>query len=419
MCAKWNGEYDVGLLLWELQDSRTYNEATGEFQGFEGWNPFEDVLAVLHSCVDFARYIIEMDRSSIIYESVFAVGHLDEMTPDALIAEMNRRERDYWQRDERAFVLTTSISIRSPNPLANTSISGHRITFGDRLPRRFAREHAKVREQGRHVIFGELPKWWSMIRGYLPARVSVRARSNHEAYEKAIGALDLLRGIWNLRLNSSARSSFGKREPVNVLQLGPLHSLHKLSGELATETYWYDAEYVEPVKSASLRSEQARLRTFETTMRKYLSKSHYREELEAAIRRYTRVLDSREWNTAFVQMWSLLEYLTATSEDPNKVTLKRALSLSHKDEREFHRQVLKHLMTYRNRTVHAGYTSEAIETHLYQLKRYVERVLLFHIYSAPDFASIGKAAEFMHLPPELPELRRKRWLIERAIRYHR
>jgi len=154
-------------------------------------------------------------------------------------------------------------------------------------------------------------------------------------------------------------------------------------------------------------------------MRKYLSKSHYREDLEDAIRRYTRVLDSREWNSAFVQIWSLLEYLTATSEDPNKVTLKRALSLSHKDEREFHRQVLKHLMTYRNRTVHAGYTSEAIETHLYQLKRYVERVLLFHIYSAPDFASIGKAAEFMHLPPELPELRRKRWLIERAIRYHR
>ena len=60
-------------------------------------------------------------------------------------------------------------------------------------------------------------------------------------------------------------------------------------------------------------------------------------------------------------------------------------------ERDFHRQVLKHLMTYRNRTIHTGYTTEDIETLLYQLKRYVDLALLFHIYSAPDFASIGES----------------------------
>ncbi len=81
--------------------------------------------------------------------------------------------------------------------------------------------------------------------------------------------------------------------------------------------------------------------------------------------------------------------------------------------------MLKHLMTYRNRTVHAGYTSEDIETLLYQLKRYVERCLFFHIFSAPDFASIDKAAEFMNLPPDLPELQRRAWLLERALKYHR
>jgi hypothetical protein len=48
-------------------------------------------------------------------------------------------------------------------------------------------------------------------------------------------------------------------------------------------------------------------------------------------------------------------------------------------------------MTYRNRTIHAGYATEDIETLLYQLKRYVDLALLFYIYSAPDFASIGES----------------------------
>ncbi|QIN83136.1 hypothetical protein GBA63_11135 [Rubrobacter tropicus] len=419
MCAKWAGEYDVKLLLQELEVSRKRNEDTGEFEGFEGWNPFEDVTAVLHSCVKFAHDMTETDRSRIIYRSVLALGRVDDMTSDALIAEINRREGAFQELDERRFVLATSISIRPPNPLRNTSVSGHRITFGRYLPKRFATEHEKARELGRRDIFGEPPKWWSMFNGYSPVRVSVRARSISAAYEQSIGALDLLRGIWNLRLNKAARTSMGKRKPVNVLHLGPIHSLHEPDGRLATESYWYDPGYVEPLKNLNLHNAQDELRDFEKLVRKYLSKSQYRQDIEGAITRYTRILDSREWNSAFVQLWSLLEYLTDTTNAPNDTTVKRALFFWHRDERDFHRQVLKHLMKYRNRTVHAGFAPEDIETSLYQLKRYVERVLLFHVFSAPDFASIGEVAEMMQLPlADMSILRRRRWLMDRALKYH-
>src|SRR3712207_3925585 len=99
----------------------------------------------------------ELNRSSTIYKSVFAVGHLDQMTPDTLLAEINRRERDSWRQNERRFVLTTNILVRPPNPLANTSISGHRITSEALLPRRFVSGHAKVTKWGRNDIFGEPP----------------------------------------------------------------------------------------------------------------------------------------------------------------------------------------------------------------------------------------------------------------------
>ena len=58
--------------------------------------------------------------------------------------------------------------------------------------------------------------------------------------------------------------------------------------------------YVEPMKRSNLRYKLDSLYSFEKFVRKYLSKSHYREDVEDAIGRYTRVLDSREWNFAFV-----------------------------------------------------------------------------------------------------------------------
>jgi hypothetical protein len=59
-----------------------------------------------------------------------------------------------------------------------------------------------------------------------------------------------------------------------------------------------------------------------------------------------------------------------------------------------------------------------IETFLYHLKRYVERVLLFHIFTTPGFSNIRDAAEFLNLPAGLPELQRKIRLMDRALKYH-
>jgi len=43
---------------------------------------------------------------------------------------------------------------------------------------------------------------------------------------------------------------------------------------------------------------------------------------------------------------------------------------------------------------------------MYQLKRYVELLLLFHLTSSYRFESIARAAEFLDLPPNPAELRR-------------
>ena len=298
-------------------------------------------------------------------------------------------------------------------------MSGNRLTFGRRLPERFRHAHDEVRRRGESQIFGPLPDPHSLLRGYVPVRVSAMARSHDEAVETALDTLDLLRGVWNLYLNGRVgmRLSGGRRKPVNRILLGPVHSLHKPSGALASEYPWVEPDYVEPLRLYRLRSDWADLRVFERQLRNELSSSRYGEKLEDAIRRYVRALDRRDWNTSFVRLWGVLDSLTDTSRDRYEVTIERVLFLMNKQRRDFDRQILRHLTTYRNRTVHDGHETEAIETLLYQLKRYIETVLNFHLRIRPRFPSLEDAARFLSMPAEQIALRERFQIITRALQF--
>jgi hypothetical protein len=118
-------------------------------------------------------------------------------------------------------------------------------------------------------------------------------------------------------------------------------------------------------------------------------------------------LDSFEWETSFLRLWGVLETLTGTQPyESHDLTVKRAAFLYADPERELHMQVLNHLRHYRNRSVHRGEGSETIEAYMYQLKRYVEVLLFFHLTSDYRFESLAKAAEFLDLPPKPADLRR-------------
>ena len=277
-----------------------------------------------------------------------------------------------------------------------------------------------MRQHGRLTLFGELPRNTSIVRRYTYARVSVWAKANIEAVESALDGLDLLRGIWNFYLNYPQfwRRSSGQRKPVNKIVLGPIHSLHEPDGRLAVESNWFEPDYVGPLESVRLGQYLAGMRAFERSVRRYLARSRYRTDLEDSIRRYSRILDSRDWNNAFVQLWGLLEHLTDTTRSDNKATCKRARFLYLKEERNLHKEVLAHLADHRNRAVHAGYVSEDAETLLYQLKRNVENVLRFHLIAGPDFTSRAEAAGFLNLPPDLDELQKRMRLMRLATEFH-
>lgn len=129
-----------------------------------------------------------------------------------------------------------------------------------------------------------------------------------------------------------------------------------------------------------------------------MKRHKYPHVIQNAFIRYTRALDERDWTTAFLKLWSILELLTDTSKANYDTTIKRTAFLYK--EREYNIQVLQHLKKYRNLSVHLDMGNSEIETYLYQLKNYVETLLSFHLQNKFNFDTIQEAAEFLSLPHE-------------------
>jgi hypothetical protein len=245
------------------------------------------------------------------------------------------------------------------------------------------------------------------------ARVTVRARSPFEAADNALDALDLARGLlnWGENRRTFMRFSSGISKPVNEIRLGPIHTLHRPDGRLATETWWYEPSFQASTFPFAV---QQPLVNFQASAIQRLRRHPYQRLCEDAVIRYTRALDEGEPVTAFLKLWSVLELLTGSSHSYD--TAIRRVSFLFQ-EHYYHLLVLNHLRRFRNATVHESATSQAIQTYLYQLKRYVDTLLTFHLTRGRRLVSLDRAIEFLDLPPDEVELARRARLFQSGRRY--
>jgi len=243
------------------------------------------------------------------------------------------------------------------------------------------------------------------------------AKSDHEAAHRALHSLNFIREVWNWFLNRSVgfRRSMGIHLPVNKILLGPIHTLHDEKGRLATEDYWYEPDYSESVKIYNPSNKIDKIYSFIKIVRAHLKRVNYDVELENAIVRYGKALDLMDWENSYLQLWGVLEQLTDTTNESYKVTIRRTSFFF--SDREYHQQILTHLRDYRNRVVHAGTENQDIEAYIFQLKRYVEKVMEFLLGNRFGFNNISHAAEFMDMPVDLSKLDSKIKMLRNARKW--
>lgn len=306
--------------------------------------------------------------------------------------------------------MLTTVNIHFSNDLPRYSINGCTISFYKQLPKKY--------RSARNTVLSKVSSWLidrdNSFSYYVVAHVA--DKTDHEAVEKMLDAIDFLRGIWNLHLNKSMVLSFGgSKKPINQITLGALHTLHDKKGKNVSDTFWYEPDYYKDHSKVDFSKNSYKTLEFTKNVRKALRKNAYGKDVEFAIIRYVRALDSQDYNAVFIKLWSVLEGLTNTLKDSYDRTIRRAAF--HYADREYNKQVLEHLRQYRNKSVHLGVGESDIDTHVYQLKSYVEQLLRFHIGNHFKFESMEEAAEFMDLQPDMEALKKQIELCRAGIKF--
>lgn len=409
MCAKWLKEYDPEHLAVRLEKSKSLGQdGRVSFDGFG----FTEYIVVLNSMVSLNADITEFEKNKIVREAAFSLAKKEKISSDGLLKEIEVLEKKYLKQKPQKFILVSTLSINRFCKLKRILLNGATITFHSSLPKTFTEEiENKIKKPASYTIAGEYPK------NYIFVKTSVKAKSYSQASSIAIDSIDIIRGIWNLFYNRKQfRISSGRRDPVNNISFGPLHTIHFPNGKLATETWLYETGYMGPLKAFDLKNKKEELYEFQNKVRKLLNKYKFKKQIEVALRKYTQALDVRDWESSYVRLWGLLEYLTNTNEnESHKDTVKRT-SFFFK-ERAYAKQVLNHLRDHRNRSVHTGVSNQNIEALLYQLKNFVEVVLEHQIANKFKFSSRDELTQFMNLPDDVAELKRRRKIISNALKF--
>jgi hypothetical protein len=394
-------------LVSELKSITLIDADSGDvsFSGFA----FDEYTCLLADLLEWNPELPSDEARARVSTALFEASRPPGLTLDRFLAANDRLESGYLSRAPERYVLLSQVSIDTRVALPRAVLDGVTVMFPERIPASFEKSRDPLMTNASHSLSAPLPK------GYRWVRASVAAKSAHTAAEKALSSVELLIALWNLGINRGKgfRWSAGRRKPVNTLALFPVHTLHRPSGKLAGETWWYEPGYVGG--SDIFRGDFSSLLHFVSAVRGRLGRITYSDYLKDCIRYYGRATGEADWTLSFMLLWQALESVTDTCRRGYADTVRRAAFLF--GDVTYHTSVLEDLRRCRNELVHQQRDPASLESKMYILKRYVEAGLLFHLGHAGHFRSLEEAGQFLDLPSDSKLLRRRLELIAKAAQF--
>lgn len=230
----------------------------------------------------------------------------------------------------------------------------------------------------------------------LNVKVIVSAATPMEAYYLAAETFDELRGAMNLLFNYQRhwRFSLGTSAPeaINWIRRGLISTVHREDGRLASETFWYERDWLEPKNFVEFGDDKSA--QFDWILRKLRRTHALMPYAKLCLLQYCRALDLSEFKYTFLELWSILELLTLSERENYDKLVDRSAAMH--DEFDWMREVGRHLLYRRNAIIHTLSQEDGeLETIVYQYKRLVEPLLRFYLINPYNMQSQEEVIRFL------------------------
>jgi len=259
------------------------------------------------------------------------------------------------------------------------------------------------------------------------AKVFVKGRSPREAADKAIDALDQLRGLLNFsfnsrKINSKSIGEISETRVFNGIVGFRFQSLHDENAKIIKDGLFYTRAWDKSKAVARLiSSNDKKTETyFLKAVARLRSKHGLHNEAWKAAQIYCRALDTPTYQNAFAKLWGVMEYLSGVTatDSHDKIVTRNAFLFS---DPNYVRLTLNHLRANRNELIHAGTELDVHheEVLIYQLNRYVCKLLARYIFNGFNFKNRQEFISFLDLPVDVNQLKQKYEIVEKAYNFRR
>lgn len=404
MPAKWRNRFRPEVPLKRIAAVRT-RDASGK-ASFTGWD-LDQSLPLLHSMIDFPPAARELDHANLIWKAV--ANDPGTLTKVSFLEELNRQIRLELATREETFHVLTTVSLDRRLKLRPIQIDGVRLRFyGEEFPVTF-RHDRKTRLEHPSSPAKESPG------AYQRVVASVVAKSASAAFTAASRAVDLYRSLWCFFSNTQMELLGQSWIPINLVRLGPAHTVHRQDGRGAMEEFWFEPHHVlaNPYRPNNAVDVEAAVRK----ALKRIKQGNYAEDLLESLLMYVRALDEWNQNTALMRLWTALERLCSPGIAVYDDVIRRCAFLW--DDVEFATQTLEHLREVRNASVHRGRDSKDSKTYCFQLQQQYRALIRFHIGRSRRFRSLQEANDFLDQPPAVEDLKRRADITRDAMRFRK
>lgn len=373
---------------------------------------YQNNIAALYSMISFPEQSIPIHNITLLQDAVSNVAKKAQVNKENTLKELQKLSKIENSKREFNYNILTSISIKYELPKEGLKIGSSTIKFSKFFPHEFASRSESLTHLSSEKLIEQ--------NNYTKVIIGIKAKTETEAFIKALNDLDLLRAIFSLFANDGMILILTRNppKPINKIRLGQFHTIHNEMGKnISPSRFWYEPNFLETI-IYSLNDDKKI--TFEKNVAYIISqlqKCNYQDKIKKALLRYVRAFDENNYNTALIEVWGSLELLTASNES-NKDSLSRRCSFLFA-ETDYHKQILEHIREYRNQNIHEGLKNDEVKHYCYQAQSYLMQLILFHLAEVDKFNTLDEANKFLDLSTDINELNKQKELIEKAINFRK